>query len=64
MKKNYKCDFCDKYFGGPSALKDHESSHTRKLKNVECEICGKTILQYSLNYHMTIVVIRAIHNGE
>ena len=43
VKKNHKCETCQKSYASPYKLKQHISSvHEEHMKNFKCETCGKS----------------------
>ena len=62
--KQYGCDLCKKYFGGPYVLQHHMSIVHQKIiqieKKYQCEFCEKKYSQsISLDYHM-----KSVHEDE
>ena len=41
-KRNYKCEFCDKFLFTTSGLKNHVKSIHKGLKDHSCDICNKS----------------------
>lgn len=53
LRRIYGCTVCKKAFGGRSALKRHQVSHTKDQIDTLCTICGKGFASiYYLNSHM------------
>ena len=60
IKKNHKCDSCEKSLSQAGAVKKHFNAFHNGLKDHKCDACEKTFSQArNLKTHINV-----IHNGQ